>query len=69
LHFEYAVPVHGTYNLGKIMGRQKTIEVCQRGVPACKDIIDALLSGVLEAGKTYKIFVVDTLTSRLANSF
>ena len=39
-------------------------QVQQRGVQACTEIIESLLSGVTEPGKTYKIFLVDTWPTR-----
>lgn len=39
-------------------------KVQQRGIPACNEILSALLDGVLDAGKVYRIFVIDTCPSK-----
>lgn len=43
-------------------------KVQQRGVAACKEIVSALLDGVIDPNKNYQVFVVDTLPSRSPSS-
>ncbi len=42
------------------------VQVCQRGIPACKEIMEAIGNGAKDVNKVYKVFVMDALPSRLA---
>ena len=50
-------------NLGSHMWGLPKVQ--QRGVPACKEILAAILDGAMDTGKVYKIFVIDALPSKL----